>query len=283
MTVQIQHWLTKQLSAVDTVRAAKATNAETIAVHTWSGVVIHVYLISQMPKARAIKKTVSDNTRVGIGTLFVVDAEIVPEDGAQVEPDEGLIAIHALFKDKIYTYRVENGTPVIGQVHFKAYSRNELREVWYGPDVQIRHLPSFRVWVTAPQAIKGNWLTATFGSDAFWKSADYSAGRDAFRQQQRRAEGNVRYFEWSNPPWNTNGSGEGYRTPTRAIPESALDRAYKQLGLPRGATGDEVKAAFRRLAREVHPDVSDLPKPEAEARFKKLHEAYTIIKETNGW
>ena len=283
MTIQILGWLTDELSAVDTVRVAKSMDAETIAVHTWSGVVIHVCLVNQPIKARAIKRLVSENTRVGVGTLFVVNAEIVPQDGAQVVPDEGLLAIHALFKDKIYTYRFENGTPIIGQVHFRAYSRGDLREVWYGPDVLIRHLPSLRVWVSAPQTIKGNWLIASFGSDAFWKSADYSAGRDAFRQQQRRATGSPRYFEWSNPPWNTNGSSEGYKTPTRGLPESALDRAYQQLGLPRGASGDEVKAAFRRLAREVHPDVSDLPKPEAEARFKKLHEAYTIIKETNGW
>ena len=53
--------------------------------------------------------------------------------------------------------------------------------------------------------------------------------------------------------------------------------------MPGSATSDEVKAAYRRLARELHPDVSALPKDEAEVRFKMLHEAYTIIKTSNGW
>ncbi|MBK8022695.1 MAG: J domain-containing protein [Chloroflexi bacterium] len=55
------------------------------------------------------------------------------------------------------------------------------------------------------------------------------------------------------------------------------------MGLTRAATGDEVKAAFRRLAREVHPDVSKLPKAEAEKRFKMLLDAYNRIKVANGW
>ena len=290
MIHQIQSWLIEQLSGVDTVRSAKANpaeanraEAETLIVQTWSGVLMHVYIAHEPLKVRTIKRMISDNTRVGVGTLFIVNAEHVPADGEQVEPEEWLLAIHALFRDKIYTYRLVNGEPRIGQVHFKAYSRGDMREVWYGPDVKIQHLPSLRVWVSAPQSIKGNWLIASFGSEAFWKNADYSAGRNAFRQQQRRASSSPRFFEWSNPPWNTSGGHEGYRTPASPLPESALDRAYRQLGLPRGASGDEVKAAFRRLAREVHPDVSALPKPEAEAKFKKLHEAYIMIKETNGW
>lgn len=283
MIEQIKQWLRDQFVAIDSVRSARAADGDVIAIHTWSGVVIHVHLVTEPVKARTVKRIISENTRVGVGTLFLVNAEIVPDDGAQVEPDEGLLAIHALFKDKIYTYRLHEGEPRIGQVHFKTYHRGELREVWYGPDVTIRHLPSFRVWVSTPQTIKGNWLIASFGSDAFWKTADYSAGRDAFRQQQKRATSSPRYFQWSNPPWNTNNDPSGYVTSASSLPESALDRAYKQLGVPRDASGDQVKAAFRRLAREVHPDVSSLPKDEAELRFSKLYEAYTFIKAANGW
>jgi molecular chaperone DnaJ len=51
----------------------------------------------------------------------------------------------------------------------------------------------------------------------------------------------------------------------------------------REATRDEVKAAFRRMAFELHPDVSDLPRHVAEERFKMLSEAYEYIKTTRGW
>ncbi|MEP7291715.1 MAG: hypothetical protein ABI835_08015, partial [Chloroflexota bacterium] len=121
MTEQIKQWLRDQFVAIDSVRSARAADGDVIAIHTWSGVVIHLYLVAEPIKVRALKRIVSENTRVGVGTLLVVSAEIVPDDGAQVEPDEGLLAIHALFKDKIYTYRLENGEGHIGQVHFKAY------------------------------------------------------------------------------------------------------------------------------------------------------------------
>jgi molecular chaperone DnaJ len=50
---------------------------------------------------------------------------------------------------------------------------------------------------------------------------------------------------------------------------------YELLGLKRAASDQEVKKAFRRLARELHPDVSD--HPEAEVRFREVSEAYEVL------
>ena len=282
MGANIRRWLSDQLAGIDNVRSARAAHEDQIVVQTWSGVVIHVHLVDEPIKARTVKRIAQDNTRVGIGTLFIVDVKIVPDDGAKVDPDEGLLALHALFKDKLYTFRMLNGVPHIGQVHFKTFHRGGEREVWYGPDVPIQHLPCYRVWVNAPQTIKGNWLIAHFGSDAFWQQADYTSGRDSFRREQRRQAARTNFRFWSNPSWS-GGSASGFTTPAPPPPETDLDRSFRQLGLTRNASGDEVKSAFRRLAREVHPDVSQLPKPEAEARFKKLYDAYTFIKASKGW
>ncbi len=281
MNVDVKRWLADRFHAIDSVRSARLSREDMIAVYTWSGVIIYVYVLSKPIKARAIKRILQDNTRIGVGTLLIVDADLVPEDGVQVTPDEGLLALHALFKDKLYTYRQQGDTILIGQVHFKAFNRGDEREVWYGPDVPVSHLPSYRVWISAPQSIKGNWLIANFGTEAFWKQADYTAGRSAFRQQQRRSSGETHYSTWSNG-WNESG-GQTYTTPAAPPPETDLDRSYRQLGLTRAASGDEVKAAFRRLAREVHPDVSNLPKDEAEARFKVIYDAYSLIKSANRW
>jgi curved DNA-binding protein len=52
---------------------------------------------------------------------------------------------------------------------------------------------------------------------------------------------------------------------------------YETFGLPRSATQDEIKRAYRKLARKYHPDVSK--DPDAEARFKELGEAYAVLKD----
>jgi len=52
---------------------------------------------------------------------------------------------------------------------------------------------------------------------------------------------------------------------------------YDILGVGREATQDEIKRAYRKLARKYHPDVSQ--EPDAEERFKELGEAYAVLKD----
>ena len=52
---------------------------------------------------------------------------------------------------------------------------------------------------------------------------------------------------------------------------------YAALGVERGATADEIKKAYRRLAQKYHPDVSK--EPDAEAKFKEVAEAYQTLKD----
>lgn len=52
---------------------------------------------------------------------------------------------------------------------------------------------------------------------------------------------------------------------------------YEVLGVPRTASNDEVKTAYRRLARQHHPDVSKENPKIAEEKFKELSEAYEVL------
>jgi curved DNA-binding protein len=52
---------------------------------------------------------------------------------------------------------------------------------------------------------------------------------------------------------------------------------YAIMGVGRDATQDEIKRAYRKLARKYHPDVSK--EPDAEARFKEVGEAYEVLKD----
>ncbi len=53
---------------------------------------------------------------------------------------------------------------------------------------------------------------------------------------------------------------------------------YDTLGVPRTASLDDIKKAYRKLARTHHPDMSKAP--DAELRFKEIGEAYATLKDT---
>ena len=52
---------------------------------------------------------------------------------------------------------------------------------------------------------------------------------------------------------------------------------YQTMGVPRDATQEEIKRAYRKLARKYHPDVSK--EADAELRFKEVGEAYEVLKD----
>ena len=51
---------------------------------------------------------------------------------------------------------------------------------------------------------------------------------------------------------------------------------YKSLGVARSASDDEIRKAFRKLARQYHPDVAK-NKAQAEEKFKEINEAYEVL------
>ncbi|MEA2395319.1 MAG: curved DNA-binding protein [Solirubrobacteraceae bacterium] len=53
---------------------------------------------------------------------------------------------------------------------------------------------------------------------------------------------------------------------------------YDLLGVPRGASEEDIRGAYRRLARQYHPDVNK--DPDAEDRFKEISEAYEVLRDS---
>ncbi len=62
------------------------------------------------------------------------------------------------------------------------------------------------------------------------------------------------------------------------MPAGTTKDYYAILGISRSATDQEIKHAFRKKARELHPDVNSAP--DAEERFKEVNEAYDVLSDT---
>jgi len=56
---------------------------------------------------------------------------------------------------------------------------------------------------------------------------------------------------------------------------------YQVLGVPENASQDDIKAAFRRLAFQYHPDVNPGREKEASEKFKEINEAYGVLGDVN--
>ncbi len=268
MIAPIKRWLAQRLNSIDSVQKSVISQEPDIIVHSWSGVLVHVHIVEAPLKPRHLKRMVQEATRVGIGSLFVVNASLLPADGARLMPAEWLMMLHALSDDKIYAYRENDSGPHIQQVHFQMTTKSDERDIWYGPDIEIGQLPFFRIWVKTPQ-LKGDFLVANFAAPAFWHNRDYRSSRQQAADAAGRSSRTYTRVEY--------GFGVGAPNAGRQQP-TPLDHALAQLGLKAGASCDEVKSAFRRLALEIHPDVSALPKHEAEIRFRALNEAYNYVR-----
>lgn len=268
MTAPIKRWLGRQLEAIDSVQKAVIGHDPDIVIHSWSGIRIHVHIIEEPLKPRNVKRLVQEATRVGIGSLFVVNTALLPPDGARLMPADWLMMLHALTDDKLYAYHVTRDGPRIRQVHFQVTTKSDEREVWYGPDIEIGQLPFFRVWVKTA-SLKGDFLIANFDAPPFWHNRTYRTERQQAADSARRRNGTYTRAEF--------GFGAGPAHGERRQP-TELDRHLAHLGLKAGASCDEIKSAFRRLALQMHPDVSGLPKQVAETRFRELNEAYNYIR-----
>ena len=101
--------------------------------------------------------------------------------------------------------------------------------------------------------------------------------RDRYTQ---RARGLLSHLEWTKEA--AEAPRDKQQRPDEPIKESkGIDWAWSLLGVNRGANKKDVRAAYRKLAQEFHPDINK--SPEAESTMKRINEAYEQIEDIEGW
>lgn len=298
MVITLKEWLKRQLDSVISVQITlpHSEHADMV-VHSWTGYKIYIYILTQIPKTRTIRKQLQDATEVGVGCLFLLDESLIPKDGERAQLDEWMHTLHNLTGERIYATRVVKGMPEIFQVHFEPYSNGNYL-TWYGPLVEFKHLRFFKTSLQKPRVAKGDWFVADFGGGSFWRNTDYRsyrAKRDAEIPRQRQtywqtweAYGQTwagMAEENSRPKQNSanNHNGASSSAQSKSPITDYLEVCFKILGLDPSADKETVKAAFRKLAIVYHPDTSELPSEEAASKFHALNKAYDYIKTARGW
>lgn len=268
-------WLKDQLRGVINVQSSYITPTNSMVIQTWTGVVVNVYFLDDAVKTRSIKRILQDSSELGIGSMFVVKDSLLPENNTRFEVKEWLLALHEVMRERVYTYGFTDQGPVLSQVHFEQLGVSGHFVTRYGPAVKFEQLRYYKLSVK-PKFIRGDWHVADFGFYAFWRDP-YTPYQANYR---RPDGGQTTWRTWSQTTWEQDQS-----TPLQNAPQrrDKLTISYELLELKRGATRDEVKTAFRKLALQLHPDTSELPKEEAAARFLEITQAYEFIKEHHNW
>lgn len=225
-----------------------------IVVETWMNSRLHIYLIAKAPKPRQIKSILKQNTSGGIGTLFLVDAALLPGDGYCGRLRDWQDDLRVMTLGAIYAYRQGKDGLRLIQINLDESPQRGEFIVWHSSDfpcdaVSVRR----REYQTN---IRGSWFVGDIASPQFKRRISEERVRQRFH-------------------YRTRGSQPGDGEPINA--------AYLALEIEVGAGQDVVKEAFRKLAREYHPDVSAHDKPEAERRFKEVKRAYDRIRTHRRW
>lgn len=207
-----------------------------------TGEEVSIHIIESSIPAYEIKNTIAYNHANGIHTLFILWCDmLLPPDGYVVEVVDWEWPLLALYGDKVWAYDIFGGELFIFPVYYDRIG--PYREIRYGTTVNMRHLVGGIV-ETSAASISGKWRVAWF------------AERSQHKQQHTNG----------HPPHETHS----------AMPET-LAACYSVLRVALDADAEDVKTAYRKLARKIHPDVNSATN--ATAQMQAINEAYRRIME----
>ena len=212
-------------------------SGDLIRVSLESNEIVHIYMIDNPITVYEIQGIVAANTGVGVYSLFILWSDLLlPVDGVRYRPNDWMATLLALHGDKIYAFDAYYSEAFyIFPVYFEGYGVERL--VRHGKSIDATKLYGETVNTSSPW-IAGVWRVANFELPQQRASADED-------------------------------------TPLSMRAVTPMTIYYQQLGVAETARPAAVKRAYRRLAREYHPDLN--ADPAATTRMQQINEAYERI------
>ncbi len=258
-----------------------------------SGKRIGICVINRAIRLPEIKERYERNTSQGIYTLYVMDGRMMPPDSTALEPPYWMAALHTLMNGRIYGYWCEGRDVTIRPFHMEWKWGGSPRTVEYGDEIDLNLLATDMIY-PATKFIDGAYFVANFGEGSFWKKRqsmderqfNYSWRNWTYGNTQRRSTANEEpaWDPWEEYENNFTGgqeqwewTGEEFRQRVPRGRRAEHTRHYALLGVAATATLDEVKQAYRRKAREYHPDLHPDAKEEYTAKMADINAAFAAI------
>jgi len=271
------------------------TDAGDLLIELTNGQKVAVIVINRAVLVAEVRERYEKNTAHKIHTLFLLDQRMMPSDLAEVEPSIWMLSIHNLTNGRIYSYSCDGRTVTIRPLHFGWKWRSKIRHVQYGVPVDTSKLMPRRVEATFG-AMDGLYATADFSEGVFWikqepRGTDYNyyswrnwqyTERKDKKQNQADDEPNTwedfeRRHGFYEEPAQKEEPRRKRQTPPRT-PRPQSDRMYYDiLGVAVGTSLDEVKQAYRRKAREYHPDLHPQHRETYTAKMADINTAFEAI------
>lgn len=240
-----------QLGQTDNFGLVQVKDERYILLKSTEGQLIVIYFVDSPLSNNAIKKALRDNTMRGIFSLFVLDEALLPADGETSFIHPFINTMQTLFHGKVYAYHVSSDGVEVFSVQLRSEANNSKRAV-YDPQINIEDLACGHVETSFP--MQGFWGTVNFRAQVNYEAPKTRQRTHEYQRQQQRSGQANRGTE------TLNGGG------------SVRKAHYDALGLAINATEIQIKAAYRRLARQYHPDLND--SPAAKERMQQINLAY---------
>ncbi|MBC6957173.1 MAG: J domain-containing protein [Chloroflexi bacterium] len=232
--------LVRQLEASGTATVSH-DGGDNMLVELAGGHNVSIHLIETRIPPYEIRLNLQDNGIAEIHTLFIVwGAMFLPDDGKLFRPDPWMLALVMLYGGKLYAFDVYGKDIRIFPTFFDP-AASGLYRVRYGGDIDVTRLGISESTMVYPE-LRGTWKIADFEGIV--------PPRRKHRADHARSHRRHHTLKHVETPWEI-------------------------LGVGRSAKREEVKHAYRKLARHYHPDLNR--SPDATRMMQKVNLAYQAM------